>query len=294
MVMKTSPLFSESPGDHVRSPPNQPYGKSLTEYYVVFRDYLAMSALVRDADMSLDDPEVIDMFISGTVDYKFFKRVSREPRHQPSQAHKFRDESIVSTLEEYMTYPDYVPATLPPKPTRQWYQDSKRSFEPRALNALDMAPPEDMEVDGPPALTSANTEDSDDTKYPSEAHINALGHLIPPSSADLQLDQKYRSAVYAINQRPATSSAPCLVCGENHRFDSCPVLQNVEYLRDHYIKFCSFLKRDITSRQKMTRSLPPFLPDDSDVNAVGTLTPPGPPAYLNPSDRDQDFHWRQM
>jgi hypothetical protein len=67
MIMQTSPLFAESPGDHVRSPPNQPSNISLTEYYIVFRDYLAMSALVKNVDLTLDDPQVIDMFISGSL-----------------------------------------------------------------------------------------------------------------------------------------------------------------------------------------------------------------------------------
>jgi hypothetical protein len=67
---------------------------------VVFREYLAMSALVNNSDMSLDDPQVIDIFVSGTHDYKFFKRVSCEQRHQAYQAHRFKDDSIVSTLEE--------------------------------------------------------------------------------------------------------------------------------------------------------------------------------------------------
>jgi hypothetical protein len=118
MSMQTSPLFAESAGDHVHSPPNQPTGKSLTEYYIVFRDYLAISALVNNTNVSLDDPHVIDMSISGTLNYKFFKRVSREQRHQSSQAHRFKHESTDSTLEEYMTYPDYTPAISSPPRTR--------------------------------------------------------------------------------------------------------------------------------------------------------------------------------
>lgn len=125
--------------------------------------------------------------------------------------------------------------------------------------------------------------------------IHALGFLIPPDDADLSVDQKYRAAVYALNQRPASLSSPCLVCGEGHRFDDCPVLKNIEYLKDHYIKFCSFLKRALTSRLSLTRSLPPFVPTAASpstaaVNAVATTSPPhGGHAY----QRDQDFHWRQ-
>jgi hypothetical protein len=79
-------------------------------------------ALVNNADVLLDDPHVIDMFISGTINYKFFERVSRKQRHQSSQAHHFKDESIVSTLEQCMTYPDFTQVVLPPR-TREWYTD---------------------------------------------------------------------------------------------------------------------------------------------------------------------------
>lgn len=294
MIMQTSPLFSESPGDHVRSPPNQPAGKSLTEYYIVFRDYMAMSALVNNVDISLDDANVIDMFISGTLDYQFFKRVSREHRHQPSQAHRFRDESIVSTLEEYLTYPDYTPAKFSPPRTREWYKTSGRSLEPRSLNSLQLvqAPVDDVHYfDHPGTDELAVTAPT----FPSVAQINALGHVIPPPDADLSLDRKYRSAVYAINQRPASNSSPCLVCGEKHRFDACPVLLNIEYLQDHYIKFCSFLKRAIEARQRMTNSLPPSLPvppADRDVHALShSVSSIGAQQAFQ---RDQNFYWRQV
>jgi hypothetical protein len=165
----------------------------LTEYYIVFRDYLAMSALVHNVDLSVDDAHDIDMFISGKLDYQFFKRVSREHRHQPSQAHRFKDDSIVATLEEYLTSPDYTPNKLSPPRTREWYRTSGRTLEGRSMHALQIDPTDPS----PPS----------DTEFPSIAQINAMGHAIPPSDADLSMDQKYRSAVYALNQRPTSHSS---------------------------------------------------------------------------------------
>jgi hypothetical protein len=212
MIMQTSPLFDESPGDHVRSPPNQPTGKTLTEYYVVFRDYLAMSALVNNSDMSLDDPAVIDMIISGTLDYKFFKRVSREQRHQASQLHRFRDESIVATLEEYRTYPDYNPVETAQPRTREWQGTTGRS-----LNAVSIDPVDSQDSDVTPGLANS-TSDSDDSVAPADRHVMALGLLVPTADADLETDQKYRATVYALSQqRPAGITSPCLVCGPSLR-----------------------------------------------------------------------------
>ena len=40
------------------------------------------------------------------------------------------------------------------------------------------------------------------------------------------------------------TSRPCAVCDKaGHLFDDCPVLQNVEFLRKHYIQFKLFLKK---------------------------------------------------
>ncbi|KAG7369542.1 reverse transcriptase RNA-dependent DNA polymerase [Nitzschia inconspicua] len=272
MIMRTSPLFAESPGDHVRSPPNQLVGKTLLDYHVVFRDYLAMSALVHNTSMSLDEPRVMDMFLAGTLDYTFFRRVSREERQQPSRLQYFRDETIVATLEAYMLYPDYVPApTVPATPRpRAWQSSSSRPPDLKSLHLLDLAPAPptsgilDSALDSSPS--SATHVDSP------EAHLHALGPVIPPDDADLAVDQKYRAAVYALHKSPSSLTSPCMVCGDDHRFDDCPVLQNVAYLRDHYIKFCGFLKRALTSRHTMTHTSPPFLPPPSVAGSVHSVS----------------------
>ncbi|KAG7343607.1 hypothetical protein IV203_021615 [Nitzschia inconspicua] len=265
MAMRTSPLFAESPGDHVRSPPNQLVGKSLLDYHVVFRDYLAMSALVHNTSMSVDEPRVMDMFLAGTIDYTFFRRVSREERQQPSRLRFFRDETIVATLEAYMQYPDYVPAPTAPTRPRAWQSSSGRPTEHKSLHLLDLAP-------APPSFGILDSAlDSPDVSP--DAHLHALGPVIPPDDADLAVDQKYRAAVYALHQSPSSLASPCMVCGDAHRFDDCPVLQNVAYLRDHYIKFCGFFKRALTSRHTMTHTSPPFLPPpsvDGSVHAVSS------------------------
>ena len=44
------------------------------------------------------------------------------------------------------------------------------------------------------------------------------------------------------------TSRPCAVCDKpGHTFDDCPVLQNVEFLRKHYIQFKLFLKKQATA-----------------------------------------------
>ena len=53
------------------------------------------------------------------------------------------------------------------------------------------------------------------------------------------------NAVRRIKDNPQDASIPkCVVCGEPHLFANCPVLNNAAWLRDHHIRFCSFVKRD--------------------------------------------------
>jgi hypothetical protein len=171
---------------------------------------------------------------------------AREQRHQASQLHRFRDESIVATLEEYRTCPDYKPVKTAQPRTREWQVTTGRSLNAVGIDAVDS---QDSDV----TLGLVNsTSDSDDSVAPADRHVMALGLLVPPADVDLETDQKYRAAVYALSQRPAGITSSYLVCGGNHRFDDCAVLTNIAYLKDHHIKFCSFLKRVIASRLAMT------------------------------------------
>ncbi|KAG7362180.1 hypothetical protein IV203_025846 [Nitzschia inconspicua] len=170
---------------------------------------------------------------------------------------------------------------------------SGRPTAQKSLHLLDLAP-------APPSsgILDSALDLSDDSP---EAHLHALGPVIPPDDADLAVDQKYRAAVYALHKSPSSLASPCMVCGAAHRFDDCPVLQNVDYLRDHYIKFCGFLKRALTSHHTMTHTSPPFLPPpsvDGSVHAVSSsaeVYAVHSASAVHPASlRDQDFHWRQL
>jgi hypothetical protein len=72
---------------------------------------------------------------------------------------------------------------------------------------------------------------------------------------------RYCATVAKVTTHPGLArSLPCLVCGDSHSFDSCPVLQTNDFLKEHYIAFGSFLKRDTGIRQHRTGSVPPLLP----------------------------------
>jgi hypothetical protein len=58
-------------------------------------------------------------------------------------------------------------------------------------------------------------------------------------------------------------------------------LQNNDYLRNHFIKFSHFLKRDLVDRRAKTGSLPPLLTPDS-IHSLNAASPS--PAADDPQD----------
>ena len=75
---------------------------------------------------------------------------------------------------------------------------------------------------------------------------------------------------------------PCLACGQSgHTFNDCPVLQNTEFLRKHYIRFCSFIKR--MRRDCDKEPLPVNSLETTQESIPDDVTPPD-------KDTDTDFH----
>jgi len=55
----------------------------------------------------------------------------------------------------------------------------------------------------------------------------------------------YRRAVLAIRENPnAAYSQHCIVCRGQHRFENCPTLNDHDFLKQHYIRFCQNVRRD--------------------------------------------------
>jgi hypothetical protein len=109
---------------------------------------------------------------------------------------------------------------------------------------------------------------------PSGQHHHLLDLDSSPVNApaiDPASHARYCATVAQVTTHPGLArSLPCLVCGDSHSFDSCPVLQNHDFLKEHYIAFVGFLKRDTGIRQHRTGSLPPLLapPRPRSVHAI--------------------------
>ena len=66
----------------------------------------------------------------------------------------------------------------------------------------------------------------------------------------------YVNAISTNNASAFDTSRPCAVCDKpGHTFDDCPVLQNVDFLRKHYIQFKLFLKRQSNTTATTVNSI---------------------------------------
>ena len=231
----------------------------------------------------------IDVFLKYATHGEFLNRVTREDRNRPSLAHRFTDAQILETLLGYLssadspalvTAPTPAPALAPdgfqpvarPAYNRPFARGPNRAPAPRtapvrSLDAID-DDPDDATAD--PAL-------SDDA---ADVPLHAIA--IPDNDFDRELYHIYCASIHQINRQPGIATAPsCIVCGESHRFEDCAILNNVAFLKSHYIRFCSNLKRDEAARLQTH-------PAQRGVPTRSVATELLAPAALHNSD-DEDY-----
>lgn len=121
------------------------------------------------------------------------------------------------------------------------------------------------------------SQETDDCDEPIEVQLYKFD--VPNDSFSKSVFHTYAAAVHQISNKPTLANEPeCIVCGHKHRFDKCPTLQNVEFLRSHYIRYCQFLKRDSMAKTSSTNRSP------SKINFIESE-----PGLDTDYDTDEDF-----
>jgi len=81
-----------------------------------------------------------------------------------------------------------------------------------------------------------------------EACLNLLQIKVPDrddTPNNMLTYDNYRRAVLAIRDNPnAAYSQHCIACRGQHRFENCPTLNDHDFLKQHYIRFCQNVRRD--------------------------------------------------
>ena len=269
IIFKSHPCYHVSPSTLITAYPRQ-REQSMTEYHNNFVDYQQLRAYISDIVKDLSDDGELEIFINNCKHSEFLQRVTRDERRVAALQYKYRGHQLVETLESYLMAPD-SPArrdtmnetrapnrTSIPAPTRRFTPSSSpnRGITPsRApiatrvndihITASDETPP--ME---PTDSNESAPEDANDFDY---AVADVCGIEVPEGQWETY--DQYRVAVNSIRRNPELADSPnCIVCGDNHRFAQCPILNNADFLRQHYIRYCQLCNRDRQLREASSQA----------------------------------------
>ena len=252
ILFRAHPAFMDQPSIMVRTIPKQGPSTTVLEYYHYFKDYLQLRAFVQNINVGLDDASTMDIFISNLQHAGYINRVYMQQSVDPANAHRWKEDRIVETIERWLARPG-SPALIKPRtpvtaPTQSVMIQS-------------------VAVDD----HSGETENFHDAVEEVQEDVweESLDDIVTESEEEEGTRIHYIAAVRALKTQPqAAFTGTCLVCRGAHNFDACPVLQNTEFLKKHYINTCKNLRKHNADRQVAFQGQAGQLP----INRVGTST----------------------
>ena len=262
----------------VSKTPEQEPEESLPEYFNRFEDYLLLESYVKNTVNTLDNPNHIDVLLNGTdlVYRQYLQSQTYEERKDPSLAYKYKKDTLLSTLKSKLQQPN-SPTLNPSKhsafartpPFRNRNSPRKNPYYQRSQSGTTSNPIVINQI--------ATTTDPDLAQACDE-----LDALTPPS--DPEASKAYTKYAVSINKiatdRNLAYSQPCLICKtQSHDFANCPVLQNIDFLKQHYINFMQMLKKH--DRARSASNAPPATPQSAKIFQL-QATHPDDRVYLFP------------
>lgn len=289
---------------------------SLLECKMVFKDFHQMRAMINDFSKDLDDEQELDTFIMNMKCSEFVNRVTRDEQRQAAYQRKYRGDQLLETIHSVLMMSDSpalrplrsINAATPPRNTsntsapRRSPRNNQRNARINQIGTADqhaMVPSPDISGSGGGDSNQTNPNDYHDydvnpddgtspqpfTSY-DEACINLMEIDVPDTQNmpnNLMAFDMCCRAVYAIREDPNVAyEQRCIVCRGVHRFEQCDTLNDHDFLRQHYIRFCQNVRRDQAAlaqqRDKPTNFIDRRLYDnDSDGNEEGENFHPGRP-----------------
>ena len=229
IIYGVHPAFHRTPGILVSGPPTQG-SDSILQYVLRFNDYLQLRAYIQNIASSIEDPDQRDLLFHGAKHSDYIIKMARADLRDPNLAHKFTANHLVETLQAYLKEPD--------SPLFKEWQDKQY----KKLQSLDSTRSSPVfrpinPIDTLPSTDSSNSSfESTVDRYYEEAC-----NLQPSTDDEARLQDLYAASILTVKANPIRN---CLICGEPHTFDDCPVLNDTAFIRNHFIRFCQFLKRD--------------------------------------------------
>ena len=249
LLFRSHPVFHDQPSTLISRYPVQG-NRSLLEYYALFQDFLQLRAVVSNIDASLDQTHEMDLFITGCKYGKFLNRVTRDERKVDSLAYKYTSDQIVETLETFLTQADspvHKETSATPRTGLVQPRRSSTTLRGNRVPSRRPAPVNAARVTNNEEVPDLSTTGSDDSLE--DLHRELLDMELPNDPVSREVATLYSANIYRLKAAPNPNEPiQCVVCGGTHRFDKCEVLQNTEFLKTHYIRYCQQLRREIQSR----------------------------------------------
>ena len=270
VIFKSHPGYHESPSTLISGYPRQ-RDQSLLEFHNNFVDFQRLRAYIADIVKDLDDPGELEIFINNCKYSEFLQRVTRDERRVVAHQHKYRGTQLVETLEKYLMAADSParreaineavrPRTSIPAPTRRFTPSPgrgnaiARNRTPVATRVNQIGSSHSDEAPGVSSTDSNESNESHESHNSfEEACVTLLDVEVPQDQWDVY--DQYRVAINSIRRDPNLVESPtCIVCDQTHRFADCPVLNNADFLRQHYIRYCQLANRERALRASAAQS----------------------------------------
>ena len=269
IIFNAHPAFADKPATMLKRYPQQ-RDSSMLEYHERFVDFIQLRAYITNHDSSLEHDHEVDLFISNTKYHEYLARCTRDERRSAAHRDRYRGPQLVETLEKFLAAQDspaLLPSYTPPRSSQSTPRGSRGSSALQSPPAprrhfLSTAPTptavHSLSYDAEESPTdSADTQDS---PIPVDALLSDVQSLtIPDDDLSHQWHQHYSACIHQIRSSPSAATLPtCIACGGQHTFSNCTVLQNLPFLRDHYIRWCQYMRREQTARSSANTPAPPL------------------------------------
>lgn len=244
IMLHVHPIFQEYPAFLIADYPKQGH-HTLLQYYQLFCDYLHLRAFVKNTKTTLDNQDELDIFIGNTKYRDYLIRVTREERRQPAMAHKFKGPQLLETLQKHLKAPD-SPALIATSKTLS-YNSKGNNLSNSAGHTSKFVPYQNKNRRHPPINNIS-------VVTPTEHSLNDLVEQaycidLPNNPEDRKLFHVYTVAINRLQKKPVLAfSGVCICCHGNHRFDDCPILNDTEFLQEHYKRYCMQLDRELKAK----------------------------------------------
>ena len=281
IIFKSHPAYAEQPSTLITTYPKQ-RELSLLEYFMNFIDYLQLRAIISNFARDLDDEDELDVFINNMKHGEYINQVTHDERRVRANRIKYQGSQLLETLERHLMATDSparretITGSRTPSPrTPSSSESNSRYTTPQTTPRRVTRPPRIPGIrvnqvgtgkspgsNVSSGLSGGNTDPNAHIDYNAfqvdgdaeafsnydETYAELVNMDIPDDehvSENLELYDVYRRAINLVKSNNNVAYEPrCIVCNGQHRFENCDTLNNAEFLRQHYIRFCQTIRRD--------------------------------------------------